>query len=106
MEVRRSDSRPVAPRRSARRKASSVFSGAWALPPRWAKPIGTARSGGRRVATAPIVARSGPTAAFSQNALKAGEYLIPAHASMADIMDTNPDNSPVTIALREVFYLE
>ena len=25
---------------------------------------------------------------------------------MADIMDTNPDNSPVTIALREVFYLE
>ncbi len=25
---------------------------------------------------------------------------------MADIMDTNPDNSPATIALREVFYLE
>ncbi len=25
---------------------------------------------------------------------------------MADIMETNPDNSPVTIALEEVFYLE
>ncbi|WP_161888422.1 L-rhamnose mutarotase [Pontibacter russatus] len=27
-------------------------------------------------------------------------------AYMADIMDTNPDNSPVSIPLREVFYLE
>ena len=27
-------------------------------------------------------------------------------AYMADIMDTNPDNSPVTIPLTEVFYLE
>lgn len=27
-------------------------------------------------------------------------------AYMADIMDTNPDNSPVTIPLEEVFYLE
>ena len=27
-------------------------------------------------------------------------------AYMADIMDTNPDNSPVTIALEEVFYME
>ncbi len=25
---------------------------------------------------------------------------------MADIMDTNPDNSPVSIPLKEVFYLE
>jgi len=35
-----SDSRPVAPISSARRNASSVFSGAWARAPRWAKPIG------------------------------------------------------------------
>ena len=27
-------------------------------------------------------------------------------AYMADIMDTNPDNSPVSISLEEVFYLE
>ena len=27
-------------------------------------------------------------------------------AYMADIMDTNPDNSPVTVPLKEVFYLE
>lgn len=27
-------------------------------------------------------------------------------AYMADIMDTNPDNSPVTIPLDEVFYME
>ena len=27
-------------------------------------------------------------------------------AYMADIMETNPDNSPVTIPLEEVFYLE
>ena len=27
-------------------------------------------------------------------------------AYMADIMDTNPDHSPVTIPLEEVFYLE
>ncbi len=27
-------------------------------------------------------------------------------AFMADIMETNPDNSPVTIPLEEVFYLE
>ena len=27
-------------------------------------------------------------------------------AYMADIMETNPDNSPVTIPLAEVFYLE
>ena len=27
-------------------------------------------------------------------------------AYMADIMDTNPDNSPISIPLREVFYLE
>lgn len=27
-------------------------------------------------------------------------------AYMADIMETNPDNSPVSIALKEVFYLE
>lgn len=27
-------------------------------------------------------------------------------AYMADIMDTNPDNSPVTIPLEEVFYME
>ena len=27
-------------------------------------------------------------------------------AYMADIMDTNPDNSPVSIPLEEVFYLE
>jgi L-rhamnose mutarotase len=26
-------------------------------------------------------------------------------AYMADLMDTNPDNSPVTVPLREVFYL-
>lgn len=26
-------------------------------------------------------------------------------AYMADLMDTNPDNSPVTVALPEVFYL-
>ncbi|MDQ3290260.1 MAG: L-rhamnose mutarotase [Bacteroidota bacterium] len=26
-------------------------------------------------------------------------------AYMADIMDTNPDNSPVTIPLKEVFYM-
>ena len=26
-------------------------------------------------------------------------------AYMADIMDTNPDNSPVSVPLREVFYL-
>lgn len=26
-------------------------------------------------------------------------------AHMADIMDTNPDNSPVAVPLREVFYL-
>ena len=26
-------------------------------------------------------------------------------AYMADIMDTNPDNSPVTVPLKEVFYL-
>lgn len=25
---------------------------------------------------------------------------------MADIMDTNPDNSPVVVPLREVFYME
>ena len=25
---------------------------------------------------------------------------------MADIMDTNPDNSPVSVPLKEVFYLE
>jgi L-rhamnose mutarotase len=25
---------------------------------------------------------------------------------MKDIMDTNPDNSPVSIPLKEVFYLE
>ena len=25
---------------------------------------------------------------------------------MADIMETNPDNSPVTIPLKEVFYME
>lgn len=27
-------------------------------------------------------------------------------AYMADLMDTNPDNSPVTIPLEEVFYME
>ena len=27
-------------------------------------------------------------------------------AYMADIMETNPDNSPVSIALEEVFYME
>ncbi len=27
-------------------------------------------------------------------------------AYMADIMETNPDNSPVTIAIEEVFYME
>ena len=27
-------------------------------------------------------------------------------AYMADIMDTNPDNSPVSVPLKEVFYLE
>jgi L-rhamnose mutarotase len=27
-------------------------------------------------------------------------------AYMADIMDTNPDNSPISIPLEEVFYLE
>jgi L-rhamnose mutarotase len=27
-------------------------------------------------------------------------------AFMADIMKTNPDNSPVTVALKEVFYME
>ncbi len=27
-------------------------------------------------------------------------------AYMQDIMETNPDNSPVTIPLEEVFYLE
>jgi L-rhamnose mutarotase len=27
-------------------------------------------------------------------------------ASMRDIMETNPDNSPVSVALKEVFYLE
>jgi L-rhamnose mutarotase len=27
-------------------------------------------------------------------------------AYMADIMDTNPDNSPVSIALEEVFYMD
>jgi L-rhamnose mutarotase len=27
-------------------------------------------------------------------------------AYMADIMDTNPDNSPVTVPLEEVFYME
>jgi L-rhamnose mutarotase len=27
-------------------------------------------------------------------------------AHMADIMDTNPDNSPVSIPLEEVFYME
>ena len=27
-------------------------------------------------------------------------------AYMADIMETNPDNSPVTISLKEVFYLD
>ena len=27
-------------------------------------------------------------------------------AYMADLMDTNPDNSPVTIPLREVFHLD
>ena len=27
-------------------------------------------------------------------------------AFMADIMETNPDNSPITIPLEEVFYLE
>ncbi len=27
-------------------------------------------------------------------------------AYMADIMETNPDNSPVTIPLEEVFYME
>lgn len=27
-------------------------------------------------------------------------------AFMKDIMETNPDNSPVTIPLEEVFYLE
>ncbi len=27
-------------------------------------------------------------------------------AYMADIMETNPDNSPVTVPLEEVFYLE
>jgi L-rhamnose mutarotase len=26
-------------------------------------------------------------------------------AYMADIMDTNPDNSPVSVPLKEVFYL-
>jgi L-rhamnose mutarotase len=38
--------------------------------------------------------------------------LLPAHpvmkkwwAYMKDIMETNPDNSPVSVALREVFYL-
>jgi L-rhamnose mutarotase len=27
-------------------------------------------------------------------------------AYMADIMDTNPDNSPVSVPLKEVFYME
>ena len=27
-------------------------------------------------------------------------------AYMADIMETNPDNSPVTVPLKEVFYME
>ena len=27
-------------------------------------------------------------------------------AFMADVMDTNPDNSPVSIALEEVFYMD
>ena len=27
-------------------------------------------------------------------------------AYMADVMETNPDNSPVSIALKEVFYME
>jgi L-rhamnose mutarotase len=26
-------------------------------------------------------------------------------ASMKDVMETNPDNSPVSLSLREVFYL-
>ena len=44
-------SRPVAPSRTASRKASSVFSGAWARAPRWANPIGGRRSDGSRVGT-------------------------------------------------------
>lgn len=27
-------------------------------------------------------------------------------AYMADVMETNPDNSPVSVALKEVFYME
>ena len=38
-------SRPVAPRRRASSNASSVFSGAWARAPRWAKPMGGSSSG-------------------------------------------------------------
>lgn len=31
----------------------------------------------------------------------------PAHARwLADIMETNPDNSPVTVSMDEVFYME
>src|SRR5437588_3752729 len=43
-------SRPVAPRRRARRNASKVFSGAWAHPPRWAKAIGGSSSGATAMA--------------------------------------------------------
>ena len=39
-------SRPVAPSRRASENASSVLSGACALAPRWAKPIGGSMSDG------------------------------------------------------------
>src|SRR4051795_1282195 len=41
-------SKPVAPRRRPSRKASRVFAGAWALPPRWAKAIGGCSIDGSR----------------------------------------------------------
>src|SRR5581483_7493198 len=57
---RASDSSPVAPTSRARRKASRVFSGASARPPRWAKVIGgvTARHAGRRGVPSAAVARA------------------------------------------------
>ena len=49
-------SRPVAPRRRASRKASKVFSGAWARAPRWAKATGGTSRDGNRCCTARIMA--------------------------------------------------
>ena len=45
-------------------------------------------------------------AANTQDVSQADEITLKWWAYMKDIMETNPDNSPVTVPLQEVFHLD